>query len=76
MSILVNVDNFALAETHRMMRDLQKEAGGVDRFLHNRAPAAIDRQTVIRLNRDTLYSFAVLDISEGAAFKITEHGDR
>ncbi len=27
MSILVNVDNFALAETHRMMRDLQKEAG-------------------------------------------------
>ena len=76
MSILVNVDNFALTETHRMMRDLQKEAGGVDRFLHNRAPAAIDRQTVIRLNRDTLYSFAVLDISEGAAFTIPEHGDR
>ena len=76
MSILVNVDNFALAETHRMMRDLQKEAGGVDRFLHNRAPAAIDRQTVIRLNRDTLYSFAVLDISEGATFSIPEHGDR
>ncbi|WP_109210789.1 MULTISPECIES: DUF1214 domain-containing protein [Microbacterium] len=76
MSTLVNVDNFALAETHRMMHDLQQDAGGVNRFLHNRVPAAIDKQTVIRLNRDTLYSFAVVDISGGATFTIPEHGDR
>lgn len=76
MSVLVNVDNFALAETHRMMHDLQRDAGGVNRFLHNRAPAAIDKQTVIRLNRDTLYSFAVVDISQGASFTIPEHGER
>ncbi|WP_232847728.1 DUF1214 domain-containing protein [Occultella kanbiaonis] len=76
MTSLVNADNFALAETHRMMRDLQRNAGGVNRFLHNREPAAIDKQTVIRLNRDTLYSFAVVDISAGARFSIPEHAER
>ena len=76
MTTLVNVDNFALAETHRMMHDLQGDAGGVNRFLHNREPAAIDKQTVIRLNRDTLYSFAVADISAGATLTVPEHGER
>lgn len=76
VTIHVNADNFALAETHRMMRDLQADAGGVNRFLHNRQPAAVDNQTVIRLNRDTLYSFAVVDISAGATFTIPEHTKR
>ncbi|WP_395245707.1 DUF1254 domain-containing protein [Agromyces sp. MMS24-K17] len=76
MGTLVNVDDFALAETHRMMHDLQANAGGVNRFLHNREPAAIDKQTVIRLNRDTLYSFAVVDLSAGATLTLPEHGDR
>ncbi|MCT1477708.1 DUF1214 domain-containing protein [Microbacterium sp. p3-SID336] len=31
---------------------------------------------MIRLNRDTLYSFAVVDISQGASFTIPEHGER
>lgn len=76
MATHVNADNFTLAETHRMMHDLQVDAGGVNRFLHNREPAAIDKQTVIRLNRDTLYSFAVVDLSRGARLSIPEHGDR
>ncbi len=76
MSTLVNADNFALAETHRMMHDLQKSAGGGNRFLHNREPAAIDKQTVIRLNRDTLYSFAVVHVSAGATFTIPDHDGR
>jgi hypothetical protein len=76
MSTLVNADTFVLAETHRMMHDLQPSVGGVNRFLHNREPAAIDKQTVIRLNRDTLYSFAVVDISAGATLTIPEHGER
>jgi hypothetical protein len=76
MSTLVNADTFVRAETHRMMHDLQANVGGVNRFLHNREPAAIDKQTVIRLNRDTLYSFAVVDISAGATLTIPEHGER
>lgn len=76
MSTAVNVDNFVRAETDRMFADLQRDAAGVNTWNHSRAPAAIDRQTVIRLNRDTLYSFAVVDISEGATLTIPEAGDR
>ncbi|GAA3210303.1 DUF1214 domain-containing protein [Microbacterium terregens] len=76
MSTPVNADNFARAETDRMFRELQDSAGGVNRFLHNRKPAAIDEQTVIRLNRDTLYSFAVVDVRRGATLTLPEHGDR
>jgi hypothetical protein len=72
----VNVDNFARAETARMFHDLQAQAGGVNRFVHNRTPAPIDNQTVIRLNRDTLYSFAVVDAAAGATLTLPEHGDR
>lgn len=76
MAIIVNSDNFVRAENDRMLHDLQRDAGGVNLFLHNRQPAAIDKQTVIRLNRDTLYSFAVVDISQGATFTIPEYGTR
>lgn len=76
MSIHVNVDNFVGAETDRMFADIQREAGGVNTFRHNREPASIDNQMVIRLNRDTLYSFAVVDLSEGATLVVPDAGDR
>lgn len=76
VAITVNSDTFVRAENDRMLHDLQRDAGGVNRFLHNREPAAIDKQTVIRLNRDTLYSFAVVDISRGASFTIPDAGGR
>jgi hypothetical protein len=76
VSIAVNTDNFARAETDRMFAGLQRDAGGVNRFSHNRAPAPVEHQTVIRLNRDTLYSFAVVDLTAGATVTIPEHGDR
>lgn len=72
----VSVDNFARAETARMFTDIQRDAGGVNRFRHNRVPADIREQTVIRLNRDTLYSFAVVDIAAGATLTIPDAGDR
>ena len=76
MGELVNVDNFARAETDRMFAALQRDAGGVNRLSHNRAPASVEHQTVIRMNRDTLYSFAVVDITAGATLTIPERGDR
>jgi hypothetical protein len=42
-----------------------KESGGLGKFTHRREVAAIDNQTVIRLNRDTLYSSAVFDLDAG-----------
>jgi hypothetical protein len=39
--------------------------GGFGKFDHTRDPAPLDKQTVIRLNRDTLYSAAVFDLDAG-----------
>ena len=36
-------------------------------FAHRREPTAIDRQDVIRMNRDTLYSSAVIDLDASPA---------
>ena len=76
VGVKVNVDNFARAETDRMFNDLQRDAGGVDRWHHSRVPTPLDHQTVIRMNRDTLYSLAVVDISAGATISIPDTGDR
>ncbi len=76
MAIAVNVDNFVRAETDRMLAALQAQAGGVNKWTHHRAPASLDQQTVIRMNRDTLYSFVLADISSGATLTIPESGDR
>ena len=72
----VDADTFTRAETDRMFADLQRDAGGINRFLHNREPASVDHQTVIRMNRDTLYSFAVVDLSAGATLTLPDSGRR
>lgn len=76
MSVQVNVDNFVRAETARMFADIQSAAGGVNAFRHNREPAPIEEQTVIRLNRDTFYSFAVVDLAEGGRLSMPDPGGR
>lgn len=75
-SVLVNVDNFVRAETERMLLATQAEAGRINRFGHNRTPTSVEHQPVIRMNRDTLYSFAIVNISEGATLTIPDSGDR
>jgi hypothetical protein len=61
----VTVDNFIRAESDLYIANLAKESGGLAKFHHRREPASIDDQTVIRLNRDTLYSSAVFDLDAG-----------
>jgi len=74
--IPVNVDNFARAESDRMFASFVADAGGVNRLVHHRAPTPVDHQPVIRMNRDTLYSAAVVDISDGATLAIPDGGGR
>lgn len=76
MTSPVNADNFVRAETARMLHDIQRDAGGVNVFRHNREPAPIDQQTVVRLNRDTLYSFAVVDLTGGATLRLPDAAGR
>jgi hypothetical protein len=63
--IPVTVDNFTRAETDNYLAVNAKDAGGVGKLIHHREPVSIDNQTVIRLNRDTLYSFGVFDLAAG-----------
>ena len=60
----VGVDNFVRAESDLYMGKMVVD-GGVGKFIHSRAPVAIDAQNVIRMNRDTLYSEAVFDLDAG-----------
>jgi hypothetical protein len=76
MATRVDNDNFVRAESNRMFAGIQAAAGGVNRWDHLRAPTAVDEQTVIRMNRDTLYSMAVVDISHGATVTVPDAGDR
>lgn len=72
----VTVDNFRRAETDMYFARFVND-GGLGKLKHEREPAAIDRQTVIRLNRDTLYSFGVFDLHAGpVTVTLPEAGDR
>ncbi|WP_424630271.1 DUF1254 domain-containing protein [Bradyrhizobium sp. SYSU BS000235] len=60
----VTVDNFPRAESDMYMAKTTKD-GGFGKFAHNRTPTEIDKQTVIRMNRDTLYSWGTFDLDAG-----------
>jgi hypothetical protein len=76
-AIPVTVDNFTRAETDLYFSTGAKEASGTGKFFHRREPMAIDKQSVIRANRDTLYSSAVLDLDAGpATISLPDAGSR
>lgn len=74
--IHVNADTFARAETDRMFTAIARDAGGVNQLNHSRVPTPLDHQPVIRMNRDTLYSAAIVDITSRAALSLPDTGDR
>lgn len=63
-TVPVTVDNFPRAESDLYFSNMVKD-GGFGKFVHRREPASIENQSVIRLNRDTLYSSAVFDLDAG-----------
>jgi hypothetical protein len=64
-SIPVTVDNFIRAESDLYFSAVAIKDDAFGKFHHNREAPSVDRQTVIRLNRDTLYSAAVFDLDPG-----------
>ncbi len=62
--VRVTVDNFCRAETDTYFAKFVTD-GGFGKLHHDRELAPIDKQTVIRMNRDTLYSFGVFDLDAG-----------
>lgn len=58
----VTVDNFVRAETDMTLGRYAKQ-GAFGKFLHIRQPTPIDKQNVVRMNLDTLYSVGVFDLT-------------
>ncbi|NRB70744.1 MAG: DUF1214 domain-containing protein [Xanthomonadales bacterium] len=71
----VTVDNFVRAETDRTLARYV-EQGAFGRFVHIRQPTPIDAQDVIRMNRDTLYSAGVFDLSSPVTIEKPASPDR
>lgn len=65
MAEIVTVDTFLRAETDHYLATLAP--AGTGRLVHRRAPTPVEHQDVIRMNRDTLYSIAVVDLDAGDA---------
>jgi len=68
----VTPETFIRAETDRMFQDLSKQADGINKFFHFRSVTPLDKQTVVRMNKDTLYSMAVIDTEGGATITVPE----
>ena len=76
-AVKVNVDNFVRAETAvNFDKTLALLNGEVNKLFHFREPMPLDGQSVIRSNRNTLYSDAIVDISKGATLTIPKTNGR
>jgi hypothetical protein len=61
----VTADNFRRAESDRYFGVIAITQGGLGKFFHHRELMPIDKQDVVRSNRDTFYSAAVFDLDAG-----------
>jgi hypothetical protein len=64
--IAVTADNFPRAESDLYFSTIATKRDGFGRFMHDRTPTPLDKQTVIRMNRDTIYSGAIFDLDAGS----------
>src|SRR5215467_12699737 len=69
---IVTPDTYIRAESDRQFGEVVAMAGGVNQFFHFRNPTPLDKQNVVRMNRDTLYSMAVVDTSKGATITVPD----
>jgi hypothetical protein len=63
----VTVENFIRAETDLYFSAVALKEGGFGKFEHHREVSDVNSQTIIRMNRDTLYSAVVIDLDAGPA---------
>lgn len=68
---LVTAATYPTDETSRQILKSQ-DLAGVNVFSHKRKLTPTDQQPVVRMNRDTYYSMAVVDVSKGASIIMPE----
>ena len=69
--VVVTEDNYPTFETSRQLVKIQDNVG-VNKFDHKRLLTPTDQQPVVRMNRDTYYSFSLVDVSKGAVVTLPE----
>jgi len=74
-SVPVRWENYTRAESDTYFARYA-ELGGFGEFYHIREPVPIDQQDVIQMNRDTLYSAGVFDLTEPVTVTQPDTGDR
>ena len=74
-SIEVNALNFVRAETD-YYNGRSVAQFGLGQFWHSRVPTPLEEQNVIRMNRDTIYSMAVFDLTSPVAISLPDTGGR
>ena len=73
----VTVENFIRAESDLYFTTVAVKEGRFGKLGHNREVADVDNQTIVRLNRDTLYSSGVFDLDAGpVTITLPDAGDR
>ena len=74
--IPVTLDNYEVAESDLAFQNITKLVG-TGEFFHFPVEAFdLNNQTVVRMNRDTIYSAAILDVSAGASITLPETDGR
>jgi len=68
--IKVTPETYIRAESDRSFSNVQALAVGVNRFYLIRKPTPLDAQTIVRMNRDTLYAGAIVDTAKGATITL------
>lgn len=72
---IVTPETYIRAETDREFNLVQKQTNGVNKLFCYRDLPPLDHQNVIRMNKDVLYSMAVVDTKGGATVVFPEMPD-
>jgi hypothetical protein len=71
----VTIDNFRRAETHHYFKTYV-DKGCFGKLCTDRSPPPVDKQDVIRMNRDTPYSIGVFDLTTPVTIVKPDTGER
>lgn len=75
-TVPVTYENYGEAQATMQMNDYQELAHGINKWYHFEMPVSIKNQPTIRMNRDTLYSIAVVNVTKEAVITLPKNGKR
>lgn len=75
-AVKVNALNYVQAKTALHFNRVMEKSGGINQWTHIREPTPLNQQRVSRMNRDTLYSSVIVDISQGATVLLPDSAGR